>query len=223
MIPLVEVIKLLNGSNKPQVGFIYDTLDQAKETIKKEFKHQTSHYASFWEAIDDIWDEYLHSHLHVAGYFLNPTIFYSRDFHTNVEGSRGLCFCVICMAEHRHKQDLITSQIDEYHLGKLWLQNFGGQNTEVIVPNCIGLLFESLVTCNGASHYRLKRSLVEILLTERMNRIGQQRPQDLLFIHCNMQVQALDPEGSHDIAGDVLDLMDEWTVGKRPNLVSGEH
>ncbi|XP_060170931.1 uncharacterized protein LOC132601896 [Lycium barbarum] len=27
-IPLVEVIKLLNGNNKPQVGFIYGTLDQ---------------------------------------------------------------------------------------------------------------------------------------------------------------------------------------------------
>ncbi|KAK6779701.1 hypothetical protein RDI58_021885 [Solanum bulbocastanum] len=65
-IPLVEVIKLLDCSTKPQVGFIYDTLDQAKETIKKEFKHKRSHYARFWKAIDDIWDKYLHCHLHAA-------------------------------------------------------------------------------------------------------------------------------------------------------------
>ena len=75
-IPLVEVIKLLDCTNKPQLGFIYDTLDQAKETIKKEFRHKRSHYARFWKAIDDIWDEYFHSHLHAVGYFLNPTLFY---------------------------------------------------------------------------------------------------------------------------------------------------
>jgi len=117
-IPLVEVLKLLDCTNKPQVGFIYDTLDQAKETIKKEFKHKRSHYARFWKAIDDIWDEYLHSHLHAVGYFLNPTLFYSSDFYTDVEVSCGLCCCVVRMIEDRHIQHLITQQIDEYRVGR---------------------------------------------------------------------------------------------------------
>ncbi|XP_060202407.1 uncharacterized protein LOC132630825 isoform X1 [Lycium barbarum] len=234
-IPLVEVIKLLNGTNKPEVGFIYDTLDQAKETIKKEFKDKKSCYARFWEAIDKIWDEYLHSHLHAAGYFLNPTLFYSSDFHTDVEVSCGLCFCVVRMAEDRHIQDLITSQIDEYRLGKgtfhygsfkdklsnispgaLWWSQYGGDCPE-LQRLAVRILSQ---TCNGASHYRLKRSLIETLFTEGMNQIEKQRMRDLVFVHCNLQLQAFDPEGRNDVAGDVLDPMDEWIVGKEPNLVS---
>ncbi|KAK4342727.1 hypothetical protein RND71_038543 [Anisodus tanguticus] len=234
-IPLVEVIKLLNGTNKPQVGYIYDTLDQAKETIKNEFKHTKSHYARFWEAIDDIWDEYLHSHLHAVGYFLNPTLFYSSDFHTDVEVSCGLCFCVVRMAEDRHIQDLITSQIDEYRLGKgtfhdgsfkdklsntssgaLWWSQYGGDCPE-LQRLAVRILSQ---TCDGALHYRLKRSLVETLLTDGMNTIEKQRLRDLVFVHCNLQLQAFDPDGSNDIIDDVLDPMDEWIVGKEPSLVS---
>ncbi|KAM3217011.1 putative protein isoform X2 [Capsicum annuum] len=233
-IPLVEIIKLLDGTNKPQVGFIYDTLDQAKETIKKEFKHKKSHYARFWKAVDEIWDEYLHSHLHAAGYFLNPILFYSSDFHTDVEVSCGLCYCVVRMTEDRHIQDSITLQIDEYRMGRgtfhfgsfkdilsnispaLWWSQFGGQCPE-LQKLAIRILSQ---TCNGASHYRLRRNLVETLLTGGMNPIEKQRLQDLVFVHCNLQLQAFDPDGSNDNTDYVLDPMDEWIVGKGPNLVS---
>ncbi|KAH0632693.1 hypothetical protein KY285_035370 [Solanum tuberosum] len=232
-IPLVEVMKLLDGTNKPQVGFIYDTLDQAKETIKKEFQDKKSLYAKFWIAIDDIWDEYLHSHLHAAGYFLNPTLFYSSDFYTDVEVSCGLCCCVVRMAEDRHIQDLITLQIDEYRMGRgtfhfgsfkdklsnispgaLWWSQYGVQFPE-LQRLAVRILSQ---TCNGASHYRLKRSLVETLHTEGMNPIEKQRLQDLVFVHCNLQLQAFDPDGSNDNT-DYVDPMDEWIVGKEPNLV----
>ncbi|KAH0637902.1 hypothetical protein KY289_037817 [Solanum tuberosum] len=234
-IPLVEVLKLLDCTNKPQVGFIYDTLDQAKETIKKEFKHKRSHYARFWKAIDDIWDEYLHSHLHAVGYFLNPTLFYSSNFYTDVEVSCGLCCCVVRMIEDRHIQHLITQQIDEYRIGRgtfhlgsfkdklsnispgaLWWSQYGGQCPEM-QRLAVRILSQ---TCNGASHYRLKRSLVETLLTEGMNPIEKQRLQDLVFVHCNLQLQAFDPDGSNDNTSNVVDPMDEWIVGKGPNLVS---
>ncbi|KAK6779700.1 hypothetical protein RDI58_021884 [Solanum bulbocastanum] len=232
-IPLVEVIKLLDGTNKPQVGFIYDTLDQAKETIKKEFQDKKSLYAKFWTAIDDIWDKYLHSHLHAAGYFLNPTLFYSSDFYTDVEVSCGLCCCVVRMAEDRHIQDLITLQIDEYRMGRgtfhfgsfkdklsnispaLWWSQYGVQFPE-LQKLAVRILSQ---TCNGASHYKLKRSLVETLHTEGMNPIEKQRLQDLVFVHCNLQLQAFDPDGSNDNTDNVVDPMDEWIVGKEPDLV----
>nr|XP_010326059.1 uncharacterized protein LOC101250835 [Solanum lycopersicum]XP_025888811.1 uncharacterized protein LOC101250835 [Solanum lycopersicum] len=233
-IPLVEVIKLLDCTNKPQVGFIYDTLDQAKETIKKEFRHKRSHYARFWKAIDDIWDEYFHSHLHAVGYFLNPTLFYSSNFYTDVEVTCGLCCCVVRMTEDRHIQHLITQQIDEYRKGRgtfhfgsfkdklsnispaLWWSQYGGQCPE-LQRFAVRILSQ---TCNGASHYRLKRNLVETLLTEGMNLIEKQRLQDLVFVHCNLQLQAFDPDGSNDDTDNVVDPMDEWIVGKGPNVMS---
>ncbi|XP_059286734.1 uncharacterized protein LOC132040138 [Lycium ferocissimum] len=144
-----------------------------------------------------LWDEYLHSHLHAAGYFLNPTLSYSSDVHTDVEGSCGLCFCVVRMAEDRHKQDLITLQIDEYHSGKgtfhggsfkdklsyispgaLWWSQYG-DDCPILQRLAVRMLSQ---TCNGASQYRVKRSLVETLLTEGMNRIEQQRLRDLVFL-----------------------------------------
>ncbi|KAM3217014.1 hypothetical protein P3L10_026457 [Capsicum annuum] len=234
VIPLVKVIKLLNGTNKPQLGFIYDTVDQAKETIKKEFRNEKSGYGRFWKAIDDIWDEYLHSHLHAAGFFLNPTLFYSNDFYTDVEVSCGLCYCVVRMSEDHHIQGLIILQIDEYRMGRgtfhfgsfkdklsnispaLWWSQYGVQFPE-LQKLAVRILSQ---TCNGASHYRLKRSLVETLLTVGMNPIEKQRLQDLVFVHCNLQLQAFDPEGRNDISGGVLDSMDDWIVGKGTNLAS---
>ncbi|KAM3325734.1 hypothetical protein P3S67_000859 [Capsicum chacoense] len=161
VIPLVKVIKLLNGTNKPQVGFIYDTVDQAKEAIKKEFRNEKSGYGRFWKA-------------------------------TIISMLRGL----------------ITLQIDEYRMGRgtshfgsfkdklsnispeLWWSQYGVQFPE-LQKFAVRILSQ---TCNGASHYRLTRSLVETLRTEGMNPIEKQRLQDLVFVHCILQLQAFDPK-----------------------------
>ncbi|KAH9750783.1 HAT transposon superfamily protein [Citrus sinensis] len=52
-IPLVRVLCLINGAYKPQVGYIDETMDQAKETIKEEFKNKKTQYWPIWEIIDD--------------------------------------------------------------------------------------------------------------------------------------------------------------------------
>lgn len=52
-IPLVRVLCLINGAYKPQVGYIDKTMDQAKETIKEEFKNKKTQYWPIWEIIDD--------------------------------------------------------------------------------------------------------------------------------------------------------------------------
>ncbi|KAH0635678.1 hypothetical protein KY289_035593 [Solanum tuberosum] len=226
-IPLVEVIKFLNGTNKAQVGFMHDTLDQAKETIRKEFKSTRFCHAKIWNAIDDTWNKYLHSPLHDAGYYLNPTFFHSSNWCLNVNISDGLCSCITGMAEDRRIKDLITQQIGTFDFlsskeilsdispGHWW------SKYEVEFPELERLAVRILSqTCNGASHYRLKRSLVETLHRKGRNQIEQQRLSDLVFVHCNLQLQAFDPEGENDIAEDVVDSMDEWIVGKGENLVS---
>ncbi|VFQ68912.1 unnamed protein product [Cuscuta campestris] len=118
IIPLVKVLKLINNSNKPLNGYIYDTIDQAKETIRSQFQNKKSQYMRFWEAIDEIWNKYLHSPLHAAGYFLNPSIFYSSDFFADAEVSCGLCCCIVRMTGNLSAQDLIMQQIEEYRMSK---------------------------------------------------------------------------------------------------------
>ncbi|KAH0638783.1 hypothetical protein KY285_035369 [Solanum tuberosum] len=226
-IPLVEVIKFLNGTNKAQVGFIHDTLDQAKETIEKEFESTRFCHAKIWNAIDDTWNKYLQSPLHDAGYYLNPTFFHSSNWCLNVKISDGLCSCITGMAEDRRIKDLITQQLGTFDFlsskeilsdispGHWW------SKYEVEFPELERLAVRILSqTCDGASHYRPKRRLVEMLHRKGRNQIEQQRLSDLVFVHCNLQLQAFDPEGENDIAEDVVDSMDEWIVGKGENLVS---
>ena len=113
-VPLLRVLRLVNEGDKPQVGFIYETMDQVKETIKKEFKNKKSDYTPFWTAIDDIWDTHLHSPLHAAGYYLNPCLFYSSDFYSDPEVTFGLLCCVVRMVADQRTQLKITFQLDEY-------------------------------------------------------------------------------------------------------------
>lgn len=110
-LPLVRVLSLINGA-EPQVGFIYETMDQAKETIKEELKGQK--YMPFWEVIDEIWNTILHSPIHAAGYYLNPSLFYSADFYGDDEVSFELLCCIVHMIPNQCLQDTISLQLDAY-------------------------------------------------------------------------------------------------------------
>lgn len=113
-VPLLRVMCWINEADEPQVGYIYETMDQAKETIKKEFKNKKSWYNPFWKVIDEVWDTYLHSPLHAAGYYLNPSLFYSTDFYSDSEVAFGLLCCIVRLVNDQHTQDLISFQLDEY-------------------------------------------------------------------------------------------------------------
>ncbi|KAH0635675.1 hypothetical protein KY289_035590 [Solanum tuberosum] len=160
-IPLVEVIKFLNGTNKAQVGFIYDTLDQAKETIEKEFESTRFCHAKIWNAIDDTWNKYLHSPLHDAAYYLNPTFFHSSNWYLNVKISGGLCSCITGMAEDRRIKDLITQQ----------LGTFDFLSSEEILHYCLVVsnLFEMSYIC-FISIFLLVKPKTEPLTVKDQNR-----------------------------------------------------
>ncbi|KAA8540159.1 hypothetical protein F0562_024278 [Nyssa sinensis] len=233
-IPLVSVLDLINDGDRPQLGYIYETIDQAKETIKEEFNNKKAQYMPFWRAIDEIWNNHLHSPLHSAGYFLNPSLFYSSDFFTDAEVASGLLCCIVRMVEDKHVQDLVSLQVDEYRAAKgafgqgsaidrrsnippaLWWSFYGGQCPE-LQRLAIRILSQ---TCNGASKYKLKRSLAEKLLTEGRNCIEQQRLSDLAFIHYNLQLQNFRLGVSADIVDEEIDPMDDWVVDEAQEILS---
>lgn len=124
-IPLVRVLSWINGSDKPQMGYIYDTMDQAKEAIAKEFKDKKSQYMPFWEVIDEIWNKHLYSPLHSTGYYLNPHFFYSSDFHCDAEVASGILCCIVRMVPDLHVQDVIGLQLDKY----LWTEGAFAQGS----------------------------------------------------------------------------------------------
>ncbi|KAK6156383.1 hypothetical protein DH2020_010631 [Rehmannia glutinosa] len=197
VIPLVRVIDWMNKKNKEQIGYIYETIDQAKEMIKKGF-NKKSPYEQFWKAIDEVWDEFLYSPLHSAGHYLNPNLFYSTDVYIDSEVTTGLCYCIVKSTEDLHVQDRMIIQMEKYRTAKgafrlgcvgdprydvnpaLWWSEYGIECPE-LQRLAIRILSQ---TCDGASKFQLKRSMTDY------------------------------------ITSDQIDLMDDWIVDKAQNDVS---
>ncbi|KAG6767762.1 hypothetical protein POTOM_026648 [Populus tomentosa] len=224
-VPLLRVLRLVNEGDKPQVGFIYETMDQVKETIKKEFKNKKSDYTPFWTAIDDIWDTHLHSPLHAAGYYLNPCLFYSSDFYSDPEVTFGLLCCVVRMVADQRTQLKITFQLDEYrHARGAFQEGKAIVERTNISPgkgySFVSFPFTPLPLILIAS---LSWPLTKFLTSTPSNPIEQQRLRDLTFVHYNLQVQNKRSGFRSDVISEEIDPMDDWVVDEAPQEVEPEN
>ncbi|XP_075075925.1 uncharacterized protein LOC107776104 [Nicotiana tabacum] len=76
--PLVKVLRLVDGEQRPPMGYLYEAIDRAKEAIQASFSDQRK-YKRVFEIIDKRWDSKLHSSLHAARLVLNPKLFYDNE------------------------------------------------------------------------------------------------------------------------------------------------
>ncbi|XP_075103722.1 uncharacterized protein LOC142178291 [Nicotiana tabacum] len=76
--PLVKVLRLVDGEQRPPIGYLYEAMDRAKEAIQASFSDQTK-YKRVFEIIDKRWESKLHSPLHASGLVLNPELFYDNE------------------------------------------------------------------------------------------------------------------------------------------------
>ncbi|XP_006599814.2 uncharacterized protein [Glycine max] len=58
MAPLVKVLRLVDGERKLAMGYIYEAMDKAKETIIKSFNNNESKYKDVFAIIDKRWNSY---------------------------------------------------------------------------------------------------------------------------------------------------------------------
>ncbi|XP_028113555.1 uncharacterized protein LOC114311629 isoform X2 [Camellia sinensis] len=72
VLPLVKILRLVDGDEKPAMGFIYEAMDRAKVEIASNLNHVRDRYKRIWEIIDTKWDSQLHRPFHAAPYYLNP-------------------------------------------------------------------------------------------------------------------------------------------------------
>ncbi|RZC56752.1 hypothetical protein C5167_015602 [Papaver somniferum] len=229
--PLIRALHLLNGEDsRPQLGYIYRTMGRVKETIKKMYEGRKAEFQPFWTVIDGIWDDQLHSPIHAAGYYLNPGLFYFKDFYADNEVKAGLLCCIVRIVEDEREQDLIVLQFDEYRKASgafgdgdavdqrakiapaKWWSLYGGECPE-LQRFAIRILSQ---TCTGAVRYGLKRSLTEELhIKKGRNCLEQKRLTELTFVHHNLQLQNLPASNSDytDIFLEPIDPMDEWIGG----------
>ena len=112
--PLVRVLRLVDGDEKPAMEYLYEAMDRAKEEIKVRMKQKVSLYGPYVQVIDVRWDKQLYSHLHAAGCFLNPAIYFRPTFTKKNEVHRGLPSTTMRLVRDPKIQDKISSQLDEY-------------------------------------------------------------------------------------------------------------
>ncbi|CAA7016288.1 unnamed protein product [Microthlaspi erraticum] len=203
--PLIRGLLFLSAANNQQVGYIYDAMDGIKESIAKEFNDKKLCYEPLWEVIDEVWNTHLHSPLHAAGYFLNPTAFYFNGFHLDQEVATGLISTLLHTEKERSIQAKIATQLHMYRLGQdcfneasqadqisglapaEWWAQKASEHPE-LQSFAVKVLSQ---TCEGASRYKMKRSLAEkLLLTEGMSRSEQQHLEELAFVHYNLHLQS---------------------------------
>ncbi|KAH9292585.1 hypothetical protein KI387_042230, partial [Taxus chinensis] len=112
--PLVRVLRLVDGEQNP-MGFVYEAMDRAKESIQNYYRGDIVRYGPFWEIIDRRWNNQLHQPIHAAGYYLNPKYFYSDSF-TDVNGEvmEGLSTCIERMIPDVETRDLVILELQSY-------------------------------------------------------------------------------------------------------------
>ncbi|XP_042467363.1 uncharacterized protein LOC122050536 [Zingiber officinale] len=69
--PLIKVLRLVDGEEKPSMGFVYREILNAKEEIRKTFKEEND-YLPILNIIDSESKGHLDGPLHTTAYLLNP-------------------------------------------------------------------------------------------------------------------------------------------------------
>ncbi|KAH1087150.1 hypothetical protein GLYMA_07G163900v4 [Glycine max] len=114
MAPLVKVLRLVDGERKPAMGYTYEAMDKAKETIIKSFNNNESKYKDVFAIIDKRWNCQLHRPLHAVAYFLNPEFFYGNtDLEFDFEVTNGLFDCIKKMAPQFCGSNAFKSYFDD--------------------------------------------------------------------------------------------------------------
>ncbi|GJM91421.1 hypothetical protein PR202_ga07787 [Eleusine coracana subsp. coracana] len=234
--PLVRVLRLVDGDEKPCMGYLYEAMDKAKENIEKRLRNKPSLYGPYIRVIDARWDKQLHSPLHAAGCFLNPGIYFNPSFTKQKEVGKGLTTTIMRLVADLDVQDKVFAQLEEYKrsLGyfgttgairqreKLnpvaWWENFGHDT-----PDLQAFAVRVLSQCCSATGCERKWSIFEHILSKRRSRLEHSRLNDLVFVRYNLKLReriirkskaALDP-----ISLDNIDLLDEW-VSEEPALLT---
>ncbi|PKA66045.1 hypothetical protein AXF42_Ash010454 [Apostasia shenzhenica] len=111
--PLIEVIHLVDGEERPSMGYFYDAVEKARKGITLAIEIEESDYTPYLDAIDRIRQE-IHSPLHAAAYYLNPSVYYSSGFSMSNVIQKGLLDCIETLEANILSQDNITKQKSLY-------------------------------------------------------------------------------------------------------------
>ena len=80
MAPIIPLLRIVDGDEKPSMGYVYEGMQRAKNAVKEMFRNRMALYKPYTDIIKARWDKHLKRHLHAAAYFLNPAFFYDVNY-----------------------------------------------------------------------------------------------------------------------------------------------
>ncbi|XP_068490461.1 uncharacterized protein [Phaseolus vulgaris] len=222
MAPLVHVLRLVDGERKTTMGYIYEAMEKAKETIMKSFNNNESKYKDVFTIIDNRWTCQLHRPLHTAGHFLNPEFYYSNpEMEYDLEVTNGFYACIKRLVPSKDVQQIFLTELPLYKSGSglfgddfakesrkttataQWWKNYGHAT-----PNLQKLAIKILsLTCSSSGCER-NWSVFEQIHSKKSNRLEHKRLHDLVYVKYNQQLaqrynirDEIDPILLNDIDG----------------------
>ncbi|KAF7826839.1 zf-BED domain-containing protein/DUF659 domain-containing protein/Dimer_Tnp_hAT domain-containing protein [Senna tora] len=218
--PLINVLRLVDADDNPAMGFIYEEMDKAKETIQINFKNVRKSYEPVWKIIDERWEAQFHKPLHAAAYYLNPHFHYISQFKADIGVKRGLYECMDKMLtmDEKHKVDF---QLEMFKEAKglfgiesamymrcrkqpgQWWDSYGDQ-----CPELQKFAIRILSLTGSSSGCECNWSAFEMVHTKRRNRLQQKKMNNLVFVMYNQKLKDRKARELADL--DNIPSDDEW-------------
>ena len=113
--PLVRVLRLVDGEKKTPMGYIYEAMNRANDTIVRSFNGNGEKYKQIFKIIDKRWKIQFHQPLHTAWYFLNPKFFYDKpEIEHDVKIMSDLYKCILRLTRYPAKQEKVVAEVSLY-------------------------------------------------------------------------------------------------------------
>jgi len=77
--PLVRVLRMVDGDDRPSMRYLYDDIHHAKKEMLRRFRKRKVKVKPFIDIINNWWDEQLYKNLYAAAFWLNPQFQYDAN------------------------------------------------------------------------------------------------------------------------------------------------
>ncbi|KAK9143314.1 hypothetical protein Syun_012714 [Stephania yunnanensis] len=223
--PVIKVLRVVDG-DMPAIGYIYEGIERAKIQIKAYYKGVEGKYLPIWEIIERRWNMQVQSPLHTAAACLNPAIFYDPNFKIDLKMRNGFQEAMMKMVIQDKDKIEFTKEHPMYInaqgalgsdfaiLGRTlnspgdWWASYGYE-----VPTLQRVAIRILSQPCSSYWCRWNWNTFENMHTKKRNRVEQDKFNDLVYVHCNLRLQAISQDRNgkcKPIKFDEIDVSCEW-------------
>lgn len=220
--PFLKVLREVSGG-KPAVGSIYELMTRAKESIRTYYIMDENKCKIFLDIVDRNWRGQLHSPLHSAAAFLNPSIQYNPEIKFLGSIKEDFFNVLEKLLPTPDTRRDITTQILTFSRASgmfgcklamearetvppgLWWEQYG-DSAPVLQRVAIRILSQVCSSFSFERHW----STFQQIHSEKRNKIDKESLNDLVYISYNLKLARTKSVEADPIQFDDIDMTSEW-------------